>query len=136
MRIITIPEPVEITVRKRIMGEAALEKSEIVSFQKFLTFACEGYEKFSKGPKMARQYDKMMDWIENIDEEQKTVNIEGDDYEVLKGAVDSAQWGAPDVNRQYIPFYTAFENAETVKTPQDVKPTPEPAPVDPEKKTP
>ncbi len=133
MRVITIPEQVEITVRKRLMGAETLEKSEVVSFQKFLMYSCEGYEKFAKGPKQARQYAKLMDVIDTMDEVKKTVVFEQGDYDILKGAVDSAQWASPDVNRTYIPFYKAFEDAADVKTPQDVKPVQEPPLVEPAK---
>lgn len=121
MHIITIPKAVEVTVKKRLMGTQPLEKSETVTFQKFLIYACEGYALFAKGPKQARQYDKLMGLIEKMKPKAKTVAFEAGDYEILEGAVKSAEWGVPDVNRQYIPFYDAFENPEIYDTPQDVK---------------
>lgn len=121
MHVIMMPPPVEITVIKKLITGEQLERSEIVTFPKWLVYVCEGYQKFAKGPKQARQYDKLMGIIERIKPKAKTVAFEAGDYEILGGAMVAPEWASPEINRQYIPFYDAFENAEVVETPQDTR---------------
>lgn len=112
MQLVPIPDPVDV-VLKPVDGEGKIrEVKKTVTFQEFLTAAFEGFEGFAKGPKMARQYDKIMTVVEAMNGES-SVHFEDADFNVVKDAVKAAAWSHPAVNRACIPFYDAIEKAES-----------------------
>lgn len=119
MKVIDVPEPVKYKLVLRNPNNELEEVERTLTFPEFLTGAFEGYEKFAKGPAMARQFNKLMDVVESI--EGKSLAFEDADFLVVKAAVDSATWVHAKINRAAIPFYAAVDKAEDVKTPTESK---------------
>jgi hypothetical protein len=114
MKIIDIPKPVE--AKLKIMDNGTVKEiTKEISFLAFLSDACDSYKPFASGPKQARQYDKIMNVIESINGEN-SVRFEDADFNILKAAIEEAQWVTPGINRAYIPFYDAIEKAQDVHT--------------------
>ena len=114
MKVIDIPEEVEVKYRVKTSEGSIEQRKEKVKFTKFLSDCCDMYQAFAKGPKMARQYGKIMDKIESVNGD-KSVSFEDSDFEVVKGAVENASWITPDINRAYVPFYDAVDKAQDVQ---------------------
>lgn len=109
MKIIEIPEPVKLPYKVAVDGKLE-DKTQESSMPEFLASCCGGFEKFASGPKMARQYGKIMDKIESVNGE-KSVAFEDQDFAVVRDAVNAARWRTPQINRAYLPFYDALESA-------------------------
>lgn len=115
MKIITIPAEVTIHIPYRDSATNAInEVAQTSTFVHFLKQICNIYEGFTKGPRQARVYNKIMDILDSTAPNALSISFEDEDYKILQGAVDTAAWVSPKINRAYIPFYTAFEKAETV----------------------
>lgn len=120
MKIVTFPGPVVVSVKVRI-PDGGIQAQEIKrTFLDFLTEAFDAYAAFKKGPKAARQYDKIMTLVEckqmelELEKEPTpSIAFEDEDFNVIREAVDHAEWITPSVNRKYIPFYDAMDKVET-----------------------
>lgn len=115
MKIIDIPAAVVITVPTKSGNQIELKQVE-KTFTNFLVDACESYQEFAKGPRQARQYDKIMRVIEACNG-NKTIQFEDADFDVLKDVVDRAPWLTPNINRSFMPYYEALEKAQSVAIP-------------------
>jgi len=115
VKVIDVPKPVKLKLLTKRSSDILEEVERPFTFSQFLIGACEGYKAFATGLKMARQYNKIMDIVESINN-KKSVQLEDDDFGVVKAAVEAASWTTPSINRSCIPFYEAVENAEDVKT--------------------
>lgn len=120
MKVIDVPKPVKVKLLAKKADNIVEEVEQKITFSEFLIGACEGYKEFAKGPQMARQYNKIMDVVESANG-AKSIQFEDEDFKVVKGAVDSASWNTPNINRSYIPFYDAVDSAEDVKIPGKAK---------------
>lgn len=114
MKVIDIPDPVEVENTK-LVGNEIREEKETVTFLQFLEYALDGYGELAKSPKMIRQYDAIMKVIEAINGE-KQIQFRPDDFTVINSAVDARNWGRPKLGRAYLPFYAAVEAAKDVST--------------------
>ena len=111
MKVIEIPEPVQLPYKVAIEDTGKVEdRTQKSTLPEFLTACCEGFEKFAAGPKMARQFGKIMDKLESVNGD-KSVAFEDVDYSVVRDAVNATKWRTAAINRAYLPFYDAVENA-------------------------
>ena len=115
-KVLDIPEPVEIVFKAREKGQE--DKAEEVEFPKWIGYVCGGYEPFRKGPEQGRTYNRIMNTVEKLEDGAKNIVFEDADFKILKLAAKDAVFGSPDVNRSYVPFYDALDNAQDIDTPQ------------------
>ena len=109
MHSVTIPAPVNVVIRG--------QKKEI-TFLAFFKELIRNHGDFAQGEDMARRYDRLMKIAEAAEKEGKVVvslQFMDEDFVHIKNAKKNSSWISPDVNRAYIPFYDALNNASEVK---------------------
>ena len=113
-KVVDIPESVTLPVSLMLDEYETLKKGQNIGFVRFLTMACQQYKKFAQGPEMARQYQQIRDVIDGVNGE-KSICFGESDFAVVNAAVQESDWGSPDLNAAFIPFYAAVEKVQDVK---------------------
>lgn len=85
------------------------------AFRDFLLRAMDQWSDFAKGPRGAREYNRLAGIVEAAD---GRLLLEQSDYALLSSIVSEATF-VPSANRRFVPFYDAIVNALDVEV--DVK---------------
>lgn len=128
MRILSVPP--DVTIRfmgKDKDGNRVALREMAYGFEDFLIEVAKNVPEFRKGEDGGRSYDRFLSVIEAGPEsdpsaegeakEQKFYRFEDSEYKALERAIKGGiEWTHPDINRAVLPYYTAFCEAQEVKT--------------------